>query len=225
MKEISGAIVAITLVMSAVFIPVAFLSGPVGIFYRQFSLTLTFAIVISGINALTFTPALCAIWLQHTHYHDKEKKTWLLKIFDAFNFRYERLEEKYKTIIHKFAPYKKAVLVIVMMAILGAWGLQKALPTGFIPTEDQSMIYVSVTSPVGSTLERTSQTLDKIQLLLQKHEAIESITTLAGFSILTEATGASYGMGMIKLKPWEKKTKRGGTHRRVYPKMQRNSRR
>ncbi|MCS6832662.1 MAG: efflux RND transporter permease subunit, partial [Flammeovirgaceae bacterium] len=205
MKEISGAIVAITLVMSAVFIPVAFLSGPVGIFYRQFSLTLAFAIFISGINALTLTPALCALWLKHTHYHDDERPTFLIKFFNRFNYHYDWLERGYKKVIEKLAPYKKITLLITVISVLAVWFVQRILPTGFIPTEDQGMIYVSVTSPVGSTLERTSQTLDRIQKLLQHHEAVESISTLAGFSILTEASGASYGMGMINLKPWKER--------------------
>lgn len=209
MNEIAGAILAITLVMSAVFVPVAFLSGPVGIFYRQFSLTLAFAIVISGINALTFTPALCALWLKHTHYHDPEegeeslKKAWIYKFFEKFNQKYEWFENFYKKIVARIAPLKKVTLLTTVMAIVLVVGISKILPTGFIPTEDQGMIYVSVTSPVGSTLERTSATLDKIQRALQKHAAVESISTLAGYSILTESTGASYGMGMINLKPWE----------------------
>ena len=213
MKEITSALVAITLVMSAVFIPTAFLSGPVGVFYRQFSLTLAFAILVSGINALTLTPALCALFLKHTHYHDPEegdeplKRTWIYRFFERFNLGYDKLETFYKKIVGKIAPYKVITMSIILIAVLAVWGMNKILPTGFIPTEDQGMIYVSVSSPVGSSLERTSKTLDKIQQAIQKNEAVESISTLAGYSIVTEGTGSSYGMGMINLKPWKKRKK------------------
>ncbi|MCU0437577.1 MAG: efflux RND transporter permease subunit [Raineya sp.] len=207
MKEISGALVAITLVMSAVFVPVAFLSGPVGVFYRQFSLTLAFSIVISGINALTLSPALCALWLKHHHDHPSEKKNPLQKFFDGFNKQYNRVENKYKNAIGKIVSYKKLSLLIVFIFMTGIWGITKILPTGFIPTEDQGMIYVSVNSPVGATLERTSQTLDKIQKIVQKHKSVESFSSLAGYSIITELAGSSYGMAMINLKPWKSRDK------------------
>ncbi|MCS6905247.1 MAG: efflux RND transporter permease subunit [Bacteroidia bacterium] len=208
MQEISGAIVAITLVMACVFIPVAFLSGPVGIFYRQFSLTLAFAIFISGLNALTFTPALCALLLKTTHYHDEPQKTLFSAFFEAFNNRYNWLENFYKQLISRIAPYKKITLLLLVSGIAITYSTQRLLPTGFIPTEDQGMIYISVTCPVGSTLERSNKVLDQIQVLLQNHEAIESITTLAGFNILTESAGAPYGMAMLNLKPWEKREKK-----------------
>jgi HAE1 family hydrophobic/amphiphilic exporter-1 len=208
MNEISGAIVAITLVMSAVFVPVAFLSGPVGVFYRQFSLTLAFSIVISGINALTLVPALCALWLKHHHDHPIDKKKNLIeRFFEKFNQKYTSLENGYKNIITKIVSYKKTALLVIGIFIFAIWGISKILPTGFIPTEDQGMIYVSVTSPVGATLERTSSTLDKIQKIIQKEGSVESFSSLAGYSILTESTGSAYGMGMINLKPWDKRDK------------------
>jgi hydrophobe/amphiphile efflux-1 (HAE1) family protein len=208
MGEISGAIIAITLVMSAVFIPVAFLSGPVGVFYRQFSLTLAFAIVISGINALTLTPALCALWLKHTHHDPHEKhevKKLFAKFFNKFNAFYLRVENKYKNIVATVAGRKSFTLgslaVFVVLMIL----MSKTLSTGFIPTEDQGMIYIDVVSPNGATLERTSKTLDKIQKVTTEIESVEGISTLAGYSLLTEVTGSSYGMGMIGLKPWKER--------------------
>jgi len=208
MQEISGAIVAITLVMSAVFVPVAFLSGPVGVFYRQFSLTLAFSIIISGINALTLTPALCALWLKHTHDHPIEKKkNWIEKLFDKFNKKYNALENGYKQLIIKIVTYKKTVLLLILGFIFAIWGITQILPTGFIPTEDQGMIYVSVSSPVGATLERTSSTLDKIQKIIRQNPSVESFSSLAGYSILTESTGSAYGMAMINLKSWDKRDK------------------
>ncbi|MDP2187258.1 MAG: efflux RND transporter permease subunit [Sphingobacteriaceae bacterium] len=202
MKEISGAIVAITLVMSAVFVPVAFLSGPVGVFYRQFSLTLAIAIVISGINALTLTPALCALLMKHTHV---PHRSLLGRFFGGFNRRYNALEGTYKGILGRIAPRMGLSMGILTLFFLLTWGTAAVLPGGFIPTEDQGMLYVNVTTPPGATMERTEKILDAVQQIASQESAVENVTTLAGYSILTETAGASYGMGMIGLKPWDER--------------------
>ncbi|WP_187263521.1 efflux RND transporter permease subunit [Pontibacter beigongshangensis] len=205
MGEISGAIIAITLVMSAVFVPVAMMDGPVGVFYRQFSLTLAIAIVISGINALTLTPALCAIMLKNTH-TDHKKKSLLQKFFGKFNMGYNAVEGSYKGLISRIAGRRVVTLGILLFFLVCTWGITKVLPTGFIPTEDQGMIYVNVTTPPGATVERTEFVMDRIQEAAQKIDAVENVSTLAGFSLLTDAAGASYGMGMINLKAWDDRT-------------------
>ncbi len=199
-KEIAGAVMAITLVMSAVFIPVAFLSGPVGVFYRQFSLTLAISIVISGINALTLTPALCAIILKP---HDPSgKKGWLGKFFDGFNNWFDRVTKGYTNILSRFAT-RTTVTIGILLVFLGlTWGTNSILPSGFIPMEDQGMLYVSVTTPQGATVERTEKVLDEVAQIAAGIEGFENVTTLAGYSIVTEIAGASYGMGMINLKDW-----------------------
>ncbi len=202
MKEISGAIVAITLVMSAVFIPVAFLSGPVGVFYKQFSLTMAIAIAISGINALTLTPALCAIFLKSTHYHPE---SFLGRFFGRFNNRYDLLEKRYKNIILRVAPRRSIIVGTLVVFFALTVGTASILPTGFIPTEDQGMIYVNVSAPPGATMERTEMVLDEVQKIASSISAVENVTTLAGYSLLTETAGASYGMGMIGLKPWDER--------------------
>ncbi len=204
MGEISGAIVAITLVMSAVFVPVAFMSGPVGIFYRQFSLTLAIAIVISGINALTLTPALCAMMLKNTH-QEKKKRNPLTWFFGKFNKGYDAVESGYKSLITRIAGRRAITLVLLIVFFAGTWGISQVLPSGFIPTEDQGMIYVNVTTPSGATVERTEEVLDRIQLAAEEIDAVENVSTLAGFSLLTDAAGASYGMGMINLKSWDER--------------------
>jgi HAE1 family hydrophobic/amphiphilic exporter-1 len=204
MKEMSGAIVAITLVMSAVFVPVAFMSGPVGVFYRQFSLTLAISIVISGINALTLTPALCAIMLKDTHGVAK-KDTWLQRFFNKFNQGYDALAGKYKNVIGVIANRRIVTVGLLVAFCVGTWGVNTILPAGFIPTEDQGMLYVNVTTPVGATVERTEAVLDQVQLVAKELEEVESVSILAGFSLLTDAAGASYGMGMINLKPWDQR--------------------
>ncbi|WP_207436129.1 efflux RND transporter permease subunit [Sabulibacter ruber] len=202
MGEISGAIVAITLVMSAVFVPVAFMEGPVGVFYRQFSLTLAISIVISGVNALTLTPALCALLLKNTHGVPR-KKNLLNRFFGRFNQGYDKVEGVYKNTVLRIAGRNAVTLSILGVFLVGTWGLNQILPTGFIPTEDQGMVYVNVTTPPGATVERTEEILDQIQREAQKMDAVENVSTLAGYSLLTEAAGASYGMGMINLKTWD----------------------
>ncbi len=206
MKEMSSAIVAITLVMSAVFVPVAFLSGPVGIFYRQFSLTLAISIVISGINALTLTPALCALMLKDTHGEAKKKKNILDRFFDKFNRGYDALAGRYRRVLNTIASRRIITIGLLIAFTIATWGVNSVLPTGFIPTEDQGVLYVNVTSPVGATVERTEVVLDEIQKAAEQLDAVESVATLAGYSLMTEAAGASYGMGMINLAPWEERT-------------------
>ncbi|PVD50112.1 hydrophobe/amphiphile efflux-1 family RND transporter [Terrimonas sp.] len=203
MKEISSAIMAITLVMSAVFIPVAFLSGPVGVFYRQFSLTLAISIVISGINALTLTPALCALMLKHQE--PGKRKGLLQRFFGGFNRVYDKTQNRYKGLVGAIAGRKIVTMSLLIIFFLATWGISAVLPSGFIPTEDQGVIYVNVTTPAGSTVERTGEVLDEVERVAAKFDAIENISTLAGYSLVTEVSGASYGMGMINMKPWDKR--------------------
>jgi len=202
MKEIGGAIIAITLVMSAVFVPVSFMSGPVGVFYRQFSLTLAFAIVISGINALTLTPALCAIMLKPVAVGE-ERKGLLGRFFGGFNKRYDALAGRYKGLLTAVAGRRVVTLGVLLLFCAATWGVNRILPGGFIPTEDQGMVYVNVTTPAGATVERTERILDEVQKVADKLPAVESVSTLAGYSLLNDVTGASYGMGMINLKGWD----------------------
>jgi HAE1 family hydrophobic/amphiphilic exporter-1 len=202
-KEIAGAVIAITIVMSAVFIPVAFLSGPVGVFYRQFSLTLAISIVISGINALTLTPALCAIILKP--HNPNAKKGWLGKFFDGFNKWFDKVTNGYTNILSKVVN-KTTVTIGVLLLFIGlTWGTSSILPSGFIPMEDQGILYVNVTTPQGATVERTEKVLDEVAHFASKIDGFENVTTLAGYSIVTEIAGASYGMGMINLKDWSER--------------------
>jgi HAE1 family hydrophobic/amphiphilic exporter-1 len=201
MKEITGAVIAITIVMAAVFIPVAFLSGPVGVFYRQFSLTMAISIVISGINALTLTPALCAIMLK-AHDPNKQKKSLLDRFFQRFNNWFDNVTSKYIKVLVKFADRTSVTVGLLVLFCLFTWGTSKFLPSGFIPSEDQGMVYVSVTTPQGATVERTEKVLDEVTKAAKGIQGVDNVTTLAGYSIVTEIAGASYGMGMINLKDW-----------------------
>lgn len=205
MKDIGGAIIAITLVMSAVFIPVGFMEGPIGVFYRQFSITLAIAIVISGVNALTLSPALCAMLLKSGHEHGAHKGL-LQKFFNGFNRSYSRLEGKYKTALSRVCG-RRILIGASLFVFLGATVvINNIVPSAFIPTEDQGMIYVNVALPSGATLERTTDILNEIYEITKNNKTIESVSTLAGYSLMTESAGASYGMAMINLKPWGERT-------------------
>ncbi|WP_125723656.1 efflux RND transporter permease subunit [Flavobacterium ustbae] len=204
MKEITGAVIAITIVMAAVFIPVAFLSGPVGVFYRQFSLTMAISIVISGINALTLTPALCAIMLK-AHDPNKEKKSLLDRFFNRFNHWFDNITSKYIKVLVKFADRNTVTVGLLVLFCILTWGTTRFLASGFIPTEDQGMVYVSVTTPQGATVERTEKALDEVTRIAKGIQGVDNVTTLAGYSIVTEIAGASYGMGMINLKDWSER--------------------
>lgn len=214
-REIGGAIIAITLVMSAVFIPVGFMSGTVGIFYRQFSLTLAVAIVISGVNALTLSPALCALLLKPVSYK-KKKKNLLERFFSGFNKRYDKLERRYKVNLRLFLNRRVLTYATLLIFCLATWGMTFVLPSGFIPNEDQGMIYVNVDAPPGATLERSEAALNKVQAALLPLEEVETISTLAGYSLMTETEGASFGMGMINLKPWNEREQTAEELIRVY---------
>ena len=204
MGEIGGAIIAITLVMSAVFIPVAFLSGPVGVFYRQFSITMAISIIISGVNALTLTPALCAIMLRNPHHHPKPKNL-MTRFFDGFNRYYNSISEKYQKLLSAIINRRTVTIGLLVLFGIGTWGVGKFLPTGFIPTEDQGTIYVNVTTPAGATLERTEEVMDEIGEAASSIPEIESTSSLAGFSMMTDGSGASFGMTTISLKAWDKR--------------------
>lgn len=202
MGEIGSAIVAITLVMSAVFIPVAFLSGPVGVFYRQFSITMAIAIIISGINALTLTPALCAIMLKHPH-AAVGRKNLLQKFFEGFNRLYMQVSDRYRRILELFINRRTITIGVLALFSLGTWGLGRILPTGFIPTEDQGTIYANVTTPAGATIERTEKVMTEIDRVARSLKEVESVSSLSGFSMMTDGSGASFGMSTISLKAWK----------------------
>jgi hydrophobic/amphiphilic exporter-1 (mainly G- bacteria), HAE1 family len=209
MGEMTSAVLAITLVMSAVFIPVAFMDGPAGVFYRQFSITLAISIVISGINALTLTPALCAIMLKN---HNKEshalipkKLNPLQRFFKGFNNWYDGLSNGYKKLLSLIINRRLVTVISLFAFLFFTVGLSKIVPTGFIPNEDQGTIYANITTPPGSTLERTEVVTDAIQEASKDLQAIESVSTLIGYSLMTEGVGSSYGMAMINLKPWDER--------------------
>lgn len=204
--EIGGAIIAITLVMTAVFVPVAFMSGPVGVLYRQFSITMATAIILSGVVALTLTPVLCAILLKNTHGNQK-KKSITSRLLDKFNAWFERLTGRYTNILKKIANRRVVTFGLLGAFAFGVIGVNKILPAGFIPNEDQGQIYAIIQTPPGTTLERTNDIAKKLQAIAKEIDGIQSVTALAGFEILTEGRGSNAGTCLINLKDWSERTR------------------
>jgi HAE1 family hydrophobic/amphiphilic exporter-1 len=201
MSEIGGAIIAITFLMAAVFIPVAFMSGPVGIFYRQFSITMATAIILSGIVALTLTPALCAIMLKNNHGRTRPKNL-VNRFLDGFNHRFNTLTSGYINILTLFINRRTLSIGVLLVFCTGIFFINNSLPSGFIPGEDQGMFYAIIQTPPGSSLERTNEVAEKLQKVAEKIEGVQSVSALAGYEILTEGTGANTGTCLINLKDW-----------------------
>tara|TARA_R110000796_G_scaffold71409_3_gene162044 strand:- start:32249 stop:35410 length:3162 start_codon:yes stop_codon:yes gene_type:complete len=201
LHEISGAIIAITAVMTAVFVPLAFMTGPVGIFYRQFSITMASAIVLSGVVALTLTPVLCAMILKNNHSKPK-KKTVMNKLLDGFNNAFEKMTGKYTSLLRRIVNRRVVTFGILIAFCAGIYLESKVLPSGFIPGEDQGTIYAIIQTPPGSTLERTNQISQKLQKICEEIHGVESVSSLAGYEIMTEGRGSNAGTCLINLKPW-----------------------
>ena len=201
--EIGGAIVAITLVMVSVFIPISFMTGPVGVFYRQFSITMAGSIVISAIVALTLTPVLCAMLLKNNH--GKKRKSVVDKFIDWFNKGFERLTGKYVKILNKIVARRLVTFGILAAFCIGIFLTNQVLPAGFIPNEDQGMIYAIIQTPPGSTLERTNEVAKKLQKICEETDGVESVSSLAGYEIMTEGRGSNAGTCLINLKPWSER--------------------
>jgi hydrophobic/amphiphilic exporter-1 (mainly G- bacteria), HAE1 family len=202
--EISGAIIAITLIMTAVFVPVAFMTGPVGIFYRQFSITMASAIILSGVVALTLTPVLCAMILKNPHGLPK-RKTPVDKFIDWFNKKFERLTGRYTNLLTRIVNRRAITFGILLLFGFGIFAVNETLPAGFIPNEDQGMIYAIIQTPPGSTLESTNDVSQKLQEIAEEVDGIQSVSSLAGYEILTEGRGSNAGTCIINLKDWSER--------------------
>lgn len=204
MHEIAGAIIAITFLMAAVFIPVAFMSGPVGIFYRQFSITMATSIILSGIVALTLTPALCAILLKNNHGKPR-KKSIVDKFLDSFNRGFDKMQNRYVKVLSKIVNKRALTFLVLIAFCIGAYFLNNSVPSGFIPNEDQGMIYAIIQTPPGSTLERTNKAALDLQKEAEDIDGVASVSSLAGYEILNEGTAANTGTLLINLKGWEER--------------------
>jgi len=202
--EISGAIIAITLVMTAVFIPVTFMTGPVGVLYRQFSITMATSIVLSGVVALTLTPVLCAMLLKNTHGQPK-RKTPISIFIDWFNEKFEGITGKYTGLLKLIVNRRLVTWVMLIAFAVGIVGVNKILPAGFIPSEDQGQIYAIIQTPPGTTLERTNEVSVQLQKICKQVEGVKSVTAMAGYEILSEGRGSNAGTCLINLKDWSER--------------------
>ena len=208
MREITGAIISITLVMAAVFLPVGFMDGSTGLFYRQFAFTMAIAIVISAVNALTLSPALAALLLKNTHDNLNGKQpSFKKRFFAGFNKGFDAVSGRYTQGI-KFLINKKWVAIAGLALIVVATVIiVNRTPTGFIPTEDQGFIAISVSTPSGTSLDRTAQVMGKAEHELRTMEAARFVTALSGYNLLTSSTSPSAGVIFFLLKPTDKRGK------------------
>lgn len=199
--EITGAVIAITAVMVSVFLPISFLSGPVGTFYRQFSITMASSIVISALIALTLTPVLCAMLLKNHHTHHK-KANVITKALDKFNLAFDKLTGKYTGLLKSIVSRRWLTFGVLVAFCVGIFIANQVVPSGFIPSEDQGTIYAIIQTPPGSTLEKTNEVSQRLQKICEKVDGVESVSSLAGYEIMTEGRGSNAGTCLINLKEW-----------------------
>ncbi|MCU4382599.1 multidrug efflux RND transporter permease subunit AdeJ [Acinetobacter ursingii] len=206
MSQISGALVGITSVLTAVFVPMAFFSGTTGVIYRQFSITLVTAMILSLIVALTFTPALCATLLKQHDPNKQESNNIFARFFRWFNRSFERLSEKYQGGVNRMTHHKLFSGVLYIVVIAALVGIYKVLPSSFLPEEDQGVVMTLVQLPPSASLERTDKVIDTMTgyFLNKEKENVESIFTVAGFSFT--GVGQNAGLAFIKLKDWSERT-------------------
>lgn len=206
MGEIAGALISITLVMMLVFIPVSFMPGTSGVFYQQFGITMAISIAFSAINALTLSPALCAIFLKPHEDHEGKKQSIVKRFHTAFNAAYDGMLEKYKSVIRLFIKAKTVSLLIVAIAIGALVWLMGSTPTALVPDEDTGTIFAVVDMPPATSQERTGELLNEVGDIIASIPAVETRVMINGYSFIA-GQGSTYGTFIIKLKNWEERTK------------------
>ncbi|MDH0968474.1 efflux RND transporter permease subunit [Acinetobacter johnsonii] len=206
MKQISGALVGITSVLTAVFVPMAFFAGTTGVIYRQFSITLVTAMILSLIVALTFTPALCATLLKQHDANKPESNNIFARFFRWFNSSFEKVAVKYQGGVNRMTHHKIFSGVVYLLVLAGLFGLYKALPSSFLPDEDQGVVMTLVQLPPSASLERTDKVITTMTdyFMNKEKENVESIFTVSGFSFT--GVGQNAGLAFIKLKDWSERT-------------------
>ena len=206
MSELGGALVSITLVMMSVFIPVSFMGGTAGTFYRQFGITMAISIAFSALNALTLSPALCAIFLKpHDSEHKQKKMSMVDRFHTSFNAAYDSLLKSYKKRVVFFIHKKWLSFGLVAASIVLLMFFMKTTPTGMVPNEDTGTIMGAVTLPPGTSQERAMEVLAKVDSLVAAEPAVQSRTIISGYSFIG-GQGPSYGSVIIKLKDWEERS-------------------
>ena len=205
MHEITGAIITITIVMAAVFVPVTFITGPTGVFYEQFGITLMIAIAISAVNALTLSPALCAVFLKQTHYDKEyEDKNWLMKFFHRFNLAFNAGTRRYAKSFTFLIRHRWVTVAMLLLAGATIYFANSNMQTGFVPNEDRGMVMFNVDLPASSTRERTEAAMVEFTEKAKQIPGVDNVTAISGFSIMNGA-GGNYGFGFVKLTPFEER--------------------
>lgn len=212
MHEITGAIISITLVMAAVFVPVSFIGGSAGVFYKQFGLTLAIAIILSAINALTLSPALAALFLKpHKKEEGKKKKNFLQRFYIAFNAGFDATKRKYEKSV-TFLSHTRWIAFAIIIIFSGLfYYLMKTTPTSFVPDEDLGAIMTDIALPPSASLERTAVIADQVEKIASTIPEVENILKITGFGMIS-GSGSNYALVIMKLKPWDK---RKGKHEDV----------
>ena len=210
MKEISPAIISITLVMASVFIPVSFIGGTSGVFFKQFGLTLAISILISAVNALTLSPALCALFLKpHEGGHNNEKKGFLSRFYYCFNLAFNAGTQKYKKSLQFLGKKNHRWITVAIILVFSAllYGMMKKIPTGFVPQEDSGSMIGLISLPPGSSLERTDSVVQEVLKITKEVDAINFVTEITGVNFLSGIGGmaSSYSTLMIKMKHWDER--------------------
>ena len=204
MGELGSAILAITMVMISVFVPIAFIPGPVGVFYRQFSFTMSSAILISALVALTLTPVLCAMFLKNHagHKHSRNLLQWLISRFNAL---FEVLTSVYMWLLNRIVTQKIMCLGVILLFGAGIFYVSQRVSSGFVPNEDQGTIYAIVQTPPGSSLEYTNKVMGQLEKITKMVAGVDSVTSMAGYEIMTEGRGSNAGTCLINLKDWHER--------------------
>ena len=202
MEEITGAIISITLVMGAVFIPVTFIGGPTGVFYKQFGVTLIVAIVISALNALTLSPALCALFLKPVSEHGK--KSFVSRFFATFDIAFEATTKKYLKSLSFLYKHKWITGAVLIIAVLVIFWSASTTPTGFVPNEDRGMVFANIELPAGASLDRTVAVTQELYSKIKKIPGVSVGSLVNGYSLISGA-GSNYALGFLKLDSWDKR--------------------
>ena len=198
MKEVSGPVIAIAVVLTAVFIPVAMTPGITGRLYQQFAITIAISVIFSAISALTLSPALCSLLLKPA----KEKKGLLGRFFNKFNEIFNSFTDKYTGLAGYLIKKTTRTLIFLGVIVLAVVILGGKIPTGFVPEEDEGYLYVNIELPGASSLERTKEVCEKVEGILAKNEGIEDVTRIAGFSLLKNSNATNNAFMFISLKEW-----------------------
>ena len=209
MNEITGAIISITLVMAAVFVPVTFMGGTTGVFYKQFGVTLIVAIAISAINALTLSPVLCSLFLKPHGDKEYEEKTFVGKFFHKFNIAFNAATRKYGQTFTFFLRHKWVTLLMLILAGGGIYYANRQMKSGFVPNEDQGFVMINAEMIPGASMERVANLMREMNEKLSGIAGVENVTLITGRGMLS-GEGSNNGMGFLKLKPFEERSKQPG---------------